>query len=48
MALSKFHASVKETVRTACENALLKEGFVHDPIEEPQPDGQQWMIHINV
>ena len=34
MALSKFHGSARETIRRACEEALLREGFVSDPVEE--------------
>ena len=40
MALSEFHGSVKEIIRRACEDALMREGFVPDPIEDiSQPEG---------
>ena len=34
MSLADFHKWVKEVLRRACEEALLVEGFVPDPIEE--------------
>ena len=34
MNLAQFHNDVKEIVRVACENALKKEGFVPDPVED--------------
>ena len=40
MALSKFHASAKEIVRLACEDALLREDFIPDPVEEPKNNGE--------
>ena len=43
MALSQFHGSVKETMRIACENALLKEGFVPDPLDENETDSGENM-----
>ena len=34
MSLAEFHVWAKEVVRVACENALVSEGFVPDPVEE--------------
>lgn len=31
--LAQFHNNVKKVVREACENALIAEGFVPDPID---------------
>ena len=31
--LAQFHNNVKKLVREACENALMDEGFVPDPID---------------
>lgn len=32
MSLSEFHKWVKDVVRNACEEALIVEGFVPDPV----------------
>ena len=45
MALSKFHGSVRERIRRSCEDALLKEGFVADPIEENTAEGNEFFAH---
>ena len=39
MNLAHFHNNVKNIVRVACENALKKEGFIPDPIEENVANG---------
>ena len=33
MELAQFHAYIKDKVRTACEDALINEGFVPDPVD---------------
>ena len=42
--LSKFHITVKQLVRVACENALKREGFVPDPIENEQNNSSSKLI----
>ena len=34
--LAQFHAYIKDTVRTACEDALVEEGFVPDPLDSDE------------
>lgn len=34
LSLAEFHTWVRERVRQACEDALIDQGFVPDPIEE--------------
>ena len=34
MALAEFHERVREKVRIACEDALMSDGFVPDPLED--------------
>lgn len=46
MSLAEFHVWAKEVVRVACENALVSEGFVPDPVEE-QRAGRNNKVHNN-
>lgn len=45
MSLSDFHKWVKEVLRRACEEALMVEGFVPDPVEEVR-EGKLKDVHL--
>ena len=43
--LVQLHNYIKAVVRKACEVALVKEGFVPDPIEEEEEQGGSMVLH---
>ena len=44
--LAEFHRRVKETVRVACESALLAEDFVPDPVGDPLRAGMAHLLPL--
>lgn len=49
--MSEFHKWVKEVVRNACEEALVDEGFVPDPVSterEGMPDLSLFLLCLTL